>query len=140
MLLKSGMKYKHPHIKCYSSFERTMGKLLRNRGKAALLVCIYRMLFIPVTTFLEEIVKLFEVLASFSEDVLFAGDVNIHMDEDGLYPNRVSNILDSFNFTQQINFPTHKLGHALDIVATPWKVVFMSQILSQINMMLVIIL
>ena len=65
------------------------------------------MLFIPDTTFLEEIVKLFEVLASSLDDVILAGDVNIHM-----------GILNSFNFIQHVNFPTNKFGHTLDIVAT----------------------
>ena len=104
MLLKSGMKYKHLCIKSYSSFELTMVKLFCNRGKATLLVCIYRLLFIPFVTFLEEIVKLFEVLASFSEDVLFAGDVNIHMDEHGFYPNRFRNTFLHINPPQIISY------------------------------------
>ena len=118
VMLKLGMKYKHMHIKSYSSFELTMVKLFSKKGKATILVCIYRLLFIPVTTFLDEIVKLFELLASFSEDVILAGDVNIHMEADDLYSNRFKDILDSFLYTQHINIPTHKLGHTLDIVAT----------------------
>ena len=40
VLLKLGMKHKHLHVKPYSSFELTMVKLFRNKGKSLLLVCI----------------------------------------------------------------------------------------------------
>jgi hypothetical protein len=118
ILLKLGMKHKHIHIKPYSSFELTMVKLFCDRGKPLLLVCVYRLLFISVKTFLDEIVKLFEVLASSPEEVILAGDINIHMDVDNAYSTRFNDILNSFNFIQYIDFPTHKLGHTLDIVAT----------------------
>ena len=118
VMLKLGMKYKHMPIKTYSSFELTVVKLFRNRGNPVLLVCVYRLLFVSVTIFLQEMVELFEYLATCPEDILFAGDINIHMDEDELYANRFKEILDSFNYIQHIDVPTHKMGHTLDVVAT----------------------
>ena len=118
VLLKSSMKHKHMNFKSFSSFEMTVVKMFRSRGKPLLLVCIYRLLFVSVTIFLEEIVKLLELLASSAEDVLLAGDINLHMDENDHYSLRFKEIMDSFNLIQHIDFPTHKQGHTLDIVAT----------------------
>ena len=58
------------------------------------------------------------LLASSAEDVLLAGDINLHMDENEHYSSRFKEIMDSFNLIQHIDFPTHKHGHTLDIVAT----------------------
>ncbi len=58
-------------------------------------------------------VDLFEYLATCPEDILFAGDINIHMDEDELYANQFKEILDSFIYIQHIDVPTHKMGHTL---------------------------
>ena len=62
--------------------------------------------------------------------MILAGDVNIHMDEDEIYPNLFKDILNSFNFIQHINFPTHKFGHTLDIVATLDGVIHVSNLVS----------
>lgn len=118
IMLKLGMKYKHMPVKTYASFELTVVKLFRNRGQSVILVCLYRLLFVSESVFLQEIVELFEYLASCPEEILFAGDVNIHMDEEETYANAFKDILNSFNYIQHIDFPTHKLGHTLDIVAT----------------------
>lgn len=119
ILLKLGAKYKHVPIKTYSSFELTVVKLFGVRGKPVLLVCLYRVLFVSITIFLKEIVDLFEYLATCPEDILFAGDVNIHMDEDETYANRFKDLLNSFNYIQHIDFPTYKHGgHTLDVVVT----------------------
>ena len=47
-----------------------------------------------------------------------AGDINIHFDQDELYSNRFKDIFDMFNICQHVNFPTHKLGHTIDMIAT----------------------
>ena len=39
------------------------------------------------------------------------------MDEDDLYSNKFKDILDTFNMTQHVDFPTHIQGDTLDIVA-----------------------
>ena len=133
IMLKLGMKHKHVPVKSYSSFELTVLKLFRNRGKPVLLVCLYRLLFVSVTVFLDEIVDLLEYLASCPEELLLCGDINIHMDEDELYSNRFKDIMDSFNMIQHIDFSTHKLGHTLDIVATTESKLFVSQFQAKEN-------
>ena len=73
-------------------------------------------MFISISVFFEVIVQFFEVLLAQKENVILAGD--IHMDQDEHYPNHFTDILNTFNMCQHVKFPTHKLGHTLDIIAT----------------------
>ena len=118
IMLKSNYLYKHLKFKQFSSFEMTILKVSLQRNKYILLVCIYRVLFIAASIFLEEIVQLFESLVTMSSPIVLAGDVNIHMDDDKSYSLHFKEILETFNFVQHVNFATHKQGHTLDIVAT----------------------
>ena len=56
IMLKSNYLYKHLKFKQFSSFEMTILKVSLQRNKYILLVCIYRVLFIAASIFLEEIV------------------------------------------------------------------------------------
>ena len=118
ILMKLDICYKRINQKQFSSFEHIVMKVSLEQNKSLILVSIYRVLFVSVTVFLEEIVKLFEVLVTLKDNIILAGDVNIHMDEDELYSNRFKDILDTFNIHQHVNFPTHIQGHTLDIIAT----------------------
>ena len=118
ILLKTGMSFKHLNYKQYSSFEITILKISLKDNKSLILVSIYRVLFVSVTTFLEEIVHLFEILSSLKEDIILAGDINIHVEENELYSNQFKDILNSFNIVQHVDFPTHIQEHTLDIIAT----------------------
>ena len=74
-----------------------------------MVVSIYRALFVPVKVFMDEIIELFEQLAISQDDVILAGDVNIHMEEDGIYSNGFNDILSTFTFIQ------HSLPTSMDI-------------------------
>lgn len=118
ILLKSGMISKQMDFRQYSSFELLVVKIYLKDKQWCTLACIYRVLFVPITVFLEEIVQLFEILVSLNERIILAGDINIHMDENELYANRFKDILYIFNIYQHVNFPTHNMGHTIDIIAT----------------------
>ena len=118
ILLKRDMKFKRIKHGQFSSFEHKVVKVSIQNNRSLLVISIYRVLFVPVTVFLEEIVELFEYLTSQKDDILLAGDVNIHMDTDELYSNKFRDILRNFNITQHVHFPTHIQGHTLDIIAT----------------------
>ena len=118
ILNKNGLEYKHMSYKSYSSFKLCVVKLHLGNRKPISLVCIYRLLFVSITVFLKEIVQLLEVLVASNDDIVIAGDVNIHLDEDELYSNNFKDILNMFNIRQHVDFPTHKMGHTLDIIAT----------------------
>ena len=119
LLLKTGISYKHLNYKQYSSFELTVVKIHVNGNKHLILVSIYRVLFVSVSIFLDEIVQLFEALVALKDSFILAGDVNIHMDEEGeLNTGKFKDILNTFNVVQHVDFPTHIQGHTLDIIAT----------------------
>ena len=104
--------------KAFTSFEHIGVKKLLENDNYLVLVCIYRLLVISISVGFEEIVQFFEVLLAQKENVILAGDINIHIDQDEHYPNHFRDILNTFNMCQHVNFLTHKLGHTLDIIAT----------------------
>ena len=118
LMLKTNIKFKRIHQKQFTSFEHIVVKILLSGNTSLLLVSIYRVLFVSITVFLDEFVKLLEMLVTLKDTIVLAGDINVHMEEDSLYPNKFKDILDTFNITQHVNFPTHIQGHTLDIIAT----------------------
>ena len=119
ILLKSCVMFKKINYKQFSSFEHIIIKVPVTDCSNILLVCIYRVLFISIVDFLDEIVTLFEMLVTTKENFILAGDVNIHMDVDDVtYTNKFKDILDMFNMIQHVDFPTHIQGHTLDVIVT----------------------
>ena len=48
---------------------------------------------------------------------IFTGDFNIHIDERGHLDTRLfEDVLDSFNLSKSVTFPTHKAGHTLNLL------------------------
>ena len=104
-----GIKYNQINYKRFPSFELCIVKVSLENKKSSILVCVYRILFVSFAIFLEEIVELFEMLASSNESMLLAGDMNICWEKDELYSNRFKAILHSFKLIQYVVFPTHKM-------------------------------
>ena len=118
ILLKKDIKYKRLNHSQFTSFEHIIVRVYLENNKSLLLISIYRVLFVPVNVFMEEIVKLFEQLIALKDNIILAGDVNIHMDTTELYSKKFKDILGTFNIIQHVDFPTHIQGHTLDIIAT----------------------
>lgn len=119
IMLKNTIECKHMSSKQYSSFEHTIVKLKTKSNPRVTLISIYRLLFIPTNVFLEELIMLLETFSASSETFILAGDVNIHLDdEDDTYTKQFNEIMEMFNLVQHVNFPTHKLGHTIDVVIT----------------------
>ena len=106
ILLKIDINYKQINFKQYSSFELFVVKIFLKDRKALSLACIYRVHFVPITVFLEEIVQLLEIFVSTNERIILAGDINTHLDQDEIYSNRLKDIFNMFNICQHVNFPT----------------------------------
>ena len=117
-MLKQGIKYKRLKHKQFTSFEHIIVKVMLTSSKSVLLISIYRVLFVPITVFLEDIVILLEYLTAMKEDIVLAGDVNILMETNELYTSKFKDVLQTFNIKQHIDFPTHIQGHTLDVIAT----------------------
>ena len=118
ILVKSNMKKKQLKPKKYSSFEHMLLKIYLKNNKSTILVCIYRLLFVSTVTFFNEFTQLLEVLITEHDCIIIAGDVNIHTETDDSLSRQFTDILETFQMTQHIKYPTHKVGHTLDIVAT----------------------
>ena len=103
------MKYKQ-----YSSFELTVAKIFLANKKSLTLV-----IYLLVVICFNYNISMWNCTAVCSnENIILAGDVNVHMDEDNLYSNQFKDILDTFNATQHVNFPTHIASNTLDIIIT----------------------
>ena len=118
LLIESNVVKKQLSSRMYSSFELTMVRITLLTKNSLILIFVYRLLFIPITVFLEEITQLLEMTITSYDVVILAGGVNIHMETNDLYARQMRDILDMFNMVQHITVPTHKMGHTLDIVAT----------------------
>ena len=102
----------------YSSFESLFAKCSLGNKNFSFLT-IYRPPASSASTFFTEFSDLLENISSTLSELIICGDFNFHVDDNS---NRESlkflSILDNFNLMQHINFPTHKLGHTLDLFIT----------------------
>ena len=114
VMVKSSMVFKHLKCKFYSSFEVTMVNLKLTNSTKLLLVTIYRLQYIPAATFLKEFSDLLEVLCVMPEDFVLSGDVNFHLETCEYQVELLRQLWESFELTQYVHGPTHKLGHTLE--------------------------
>lgn len=74
---------------------------------------------IPMSTFFSELSDYLETVVLCREQLLIAGDFNIHVDvpedSDSI---KLVDLLESFSFPQHVVGPTHILSHTLDLVLT----------------------
>ena len=69
--------------------------------------------------FYEEFSEYLEILSCASGKVIILGDFNIHfLDTSGFAYKRFVDILETFDFVQHIDKPTHNSGHLLDYIIT----------------------
>ena len=53
-----------------------------------------------------------------TDNLVIIGDFNIHMDTNSNDSKKFRALLGSFDLLQKVNFPTHILGHTIDLVLT----------------------
>ena len=68
-----------------------------------------------ITVVFEELVQMLENLITSKDIIILVGDIQRKTD---VHSRQFNEVLDMFNMVQHVKFPTHKLGHTLDIVAT----------------------
>jgi len=69
--------------------------------------------------FFSELTTLFDVLVTYSADIVITGDFNIHVDkENNSHTRKLNDLLSSFDLVQSVTGPTHLAGHTLDLVIT----------------------
>ena len=63
-----------------------------------------------------------------NEDIVIAGDLNLHMETEALYATKFKELMSLHDLKQHIVDPTHVKGHTLDVVITPNKEPFIGDI------------
>ena len=116
IMIKSTLTCKQLSSKAFSSFEHTMVNIKLTNNTKLLLVAIYRLQFIPPADFLSEFSEFLEMLCVMEQDWMISGDLNLHLETNDHNVARLKDILETFNLTQFVQHPTHKLGHTLDCV------------------------
>jgi len=93
---------------------------LTTSGGPIVLLNIYRPGSVrPSASFFDELSSVLEVLVTFSCPVLVGGDINIHVqDTADVDARHLHELLTSFDMTQHVDSPTHRLGGTLDLVMT----------------------
>lgn len=103
-------------VPCVSSFECVAFKI--NGISPVLIVFIYRPPK-PNSLFFNELSELLTSVSSVCSSMILTGDINIHVDN---FNNNLTvefmEVLDCFNMTQHVKFPTHNKGHTLDLVCS----------------------
>ena len=93
-----------------------------------ILITVYRLQFVPVGEFMDEFEELLERYAVLTEDFIIAGDVNIHTETDTGPARKFEDLLDLFDLKQHVTGPTHIKGHTIDVVISPNKAAYVSDL------------
>ncbi len=115
VVFKNNYKMTKYDVLNVSSFECLSFKLA---GPAPLLILlIYR----PPkhnSSFLSELTELLTLACAQHDRIIMLGDINIHVDSDCNTANDFLSVLDYFDASQHIDFPTHSHSHTLDLLCT----------------------
>ena len=118
VMVRSTMIHKQHKCKFYKSFEHVIVSVKLTNSTKLMIITIYRLQFIPASTFLEEFTELLEGLNAMTEDFIISGDINFHLETDDPHVLHLQNLWSTFNITQHVRTTTHNLGHTLDLVLT----------------------
>ena len=120
-IFKSDLSINPRPKESYNSFENLRTSLVHpslTSHKPINIVIIYRPPA-PYSEFLSEFSEFLSELVLKTDQIIIAGDFNIHVDvaNDSL-SSAFKSIIDSIGFTQHVNQPTHCLNHTLDLALT----------------------
>ena len=119
IITKKSIKTKPVKTKMFSSFQHVGVQLPHtNNNNKLIVVCIYRLLYVHVITFLQEFAEFLEIISISSNNLIIAGDINIHMETQEMPSIELTKLLDMFNLKQHVSKPTHIHGHTIDAVIT----------------------
>ena len=116
-LVKNELQTSRIPTDTYSSFENLLIKIsLQN--ESCLFLNIYKPPSTSPATFYEQFNALLENIYPTTDNLVIIGDFNIHMDTNSNDSKKCCALLGSFDLLQKVNFPTHILGHTIDLVLT----------------------
>ena len=114
LLIASHLDFSEIPLSDTTTFEAIFGKLKAERNTLHILN-IYR----PpgrAEGFFDEFQEFLSFVITITKDLVIMGDFNVHVDTNSSDSKQFSDILDSFDLSQHVDFPTHIYGHSLDLV------------------------
>ncbi|XP_072556731.1 uncharacterized protein [Paramormyrops kingsleyae] len=116
VILKKDIKLTPLSLSNFHSFEYTAFKL---SGPSPLVTAVIYRSPKPDPSFLTDLTDFLTQLSAISSSILLLGDFNFHIDNVNSKPAaEFMDLLQFFNITQYVNFPTHTHGHILDLVCS----------------------
>ena len=128
VLLRTTITGKQQQSKDYHSFEHNVVKIPLRDKRSMILITIYRLQYVPVGEFIDEFEEILEKFVVLYEDFVIAGDVNIHVETDDGSARRFKDLLDTYDLKQHVTGPTHVMGHTIDVIISPNKELYVSNI------------
>lgn len=114
LFVSSAHKFTPITLPAHTSFESISGKV--EFGQLCLNVLnIYRQPG-PTGVFLSEFQDILSHMSTLPHDLVVMGDFNLHVDTPSSDVGQLSDILESFDLDQRVDFPTHIYGHSLDLM------------------------
>jgi hypothetical protein len=99
----------------FPSFEALCTKVSL-QSSSLLILTLYRPPSSSIADFLSDFSSLLEDLATSPSELVITGDLNIHCDDlTNSYSASFLSLLNNFDLKQHVDFPTHWLGHTLDL-------------------------
>lgn len=117
VLFKDSLKMKKIDKQKFHSFENIQLNLHSSTSSTVILV-IYRPPSTNCSTFLEEFSNFLEQFVIASGRLLLVGDFNFHLNSTDSSTIKFQSLLNSFNLTHHIKYPTHCGGNTLDTIIT----------------------
>ena len=118
LIYRSFLKISKITLPDVSSFEALCVRLTFSNFSCTVLT-VYRPPTLSKTDFLAEFSNLLEILIPSSSELLVTGDFNYHLDcPSEPTVSQLTSLLDTFDLTQHVTFPTHSSGHTLDLFIT----------------------
>ena len=102
IMVKTSIPAKQLPAKHYHSFEHTIVKIPLANKRILFLICIYRLQFIAIDSFFEELAELFDQFVVTNEDLIISGDMNIHLDTDCPNAKELRDLMELYDLKQHI--------------------------------------
>ena len=117
-LFRSSLKATRVPLPSFVSFEALCLRL-SSASSSINILTLYRPPSASSATFLSEFSDLLESLITTPAELIITGDFNFHVDLPSA-PSTVPflDLLNTFDLSQHVNFPTHSAGHTLDLFLT----------------------
>ena len=115
--VKDGLDSSVAPTKTCTTFENFLIKISLHK-ESFYFLNIYRPPSSSTSTFFEQFQTLLEDIHHTTENLVIISDFNFHVESTSPNTKTFNSLIDSFDLTQEVNFPTHIYGHTLDLLLT----------------------